>query len=78
MQSTKPALGTGSVECARLRFTQQCAVVRGNGVDMAPAQGKGLAAVTVGEQSEVADLDEAGGQEVKNEGGDELEARGVN
>ena len=31
-----------------------------DGVEMDPAQGEGLAAVAVGEQSEVADLDEAG------------------
>ncbi len=34
--------------------------------------GEGLAAVAVGEQAEVADLDEAGGQNVKQEAADEL------
>ena len=40
---------------------------------MDPAQGEGLAAVTVGEQSEVADLDEACGQDVEQEAADELD-----
>jgi len=59
VQSAVLALGTGSVECGRLRFGQQCADVWSGGVEMAPAQGEGLAAVAVGEQTEVADLDEA-------------------
>jgi hypothetical protein len=40
---------------------------------MGPAQGEGLTAVAVGEQAEVADLDEAGGQNVKQEAADELD-----
>ena len=40
---------------------------------MDPAQGEGLAAVVVGEQSEVADLDEACGQDVEQEAADELD-----
>jgi hypothetical protein len=59
MQSAAPALRTRSVECGLLRFGQQCADVRSGGVQMDPAQGEGLTAVAVGEQSEVADLDEA-------------------
>ena len=73
MQSTALALGTGSVECGRLRFGQQCAAVRGGGVEMDTAQCEGLAAVAVGEQSEVADLDEACGQDVEQEAADELD-----
>src|SRR5271167_666905 len=42
-------------------------------MEMAPAQGEGLAAVAVGEQSEVADLDEACGQDVEQEAADELD-----
>ena len=59
MQSTALALGTGSVECGRLRFGQKCVDVRRGGVEMASAEGEGLAAVAVGEQPEMADLDEA-------------------
>ena len=70
MQSTELALRAGSVECGCLRFSQQCVVVRGDGVEMAPAQGEGLAAVAVREQAEVADLDEAGRQDVKQEAAD--------
>jgi len=73
MQGAALALGTGPVECGPLRFGQQCAAVRGGGVEMAPAQGEGLAAVAVGEQSEVADLDEASGQDVEHEAADELD-----
>ncbi len=62
MQSTALALGTGSVECGLLRFGQQCVDVRRGGVEIDPAQGEGLAAVAVGEQSEVSDLEEAGGR----------------
>ena len=39
---------------------------------MAPAQGKGLAAVAVGEQTEVADLGEACGQDMEQEAAYEL------
>ena len=73
VQGAAFALGTGSVECGLLRFGQQCADVRGGGVEMDPAQGEGLAAVAVGEQSEVADLDEACGQDVEQEAADELD-----
>ena len=73
MQSAAFALGTGSAECGLLWFGQQCADVRGGGVEMEPAQGEGLAAVAVGEQSEVADLDEACGQDVEQEAADELD-----
>ena len=59
VQGAAFALGAGSVERGLLWFGQQCAAVRADGVEMAPAQGEGLAAVAVGEQSEVADLDEA-------------------
>ena len=41
-------------------------------MEVAPAQGEGLAPVAVGEQTEVADLDEAGGQDVEEEAADEL------
>ena len=73
VQGAAFALGTGSVECGLLRFGQQCAAVRGGSVEMDPAQSEGLAAVAVGEQSEVADLDEACGQDVEQEAADELD-----
>ena len=72
MQSTELALRAGSVECGLLRFGQQCAAVRDDGVEMTPAQGEGVAAVTVGEQPEVADLDEAGWQDMEQEAAYEL------
>src|ERR1700689_4711202 len=40
---------------------------------MKPAQGERLLAVAVGKQSEVADLDEAGGQHMEQEAADELD-----
>ena len=40
---------------------------------MDPAQGEALAAVAVGEQTKVANLDEARGQDVKQEPADELD-----
>jgi len=40
---------------------------------MEPAEGERLTAVAVGEQSEVADLDEAGGQDMEQETADELD-----
>ena len=40
---------------------------------MKPAQGERLTPVAVGEQSEVADLDEAGGQHMEQEAADELD-----
>ncbi len=72
MQCAALALGTGSVECGPLRFGQQCAAVQDDGVEMAPAQGKGLAAVAVGEPPEVADLHEAGRQDMEQEAANEL------
>ena len=59
MQGAAFALRAGSTECGLLRFGQQCADVRGGGVEMEPAEGQCLPAVAVGEQSEVANLDEA-------------------
>jgi hypothetical protein len=40
---------------------------------MKPAQGQRLSAVAVGKQSEVADLDETGGQHMEQEAADELD-----
>ena len=73
MQSAAFALRTGSVECGLLRFGQKCADIRGGGVEMDPAQGEGLMAVAVGKESEVADFDEACGQDVEQEAADELD-----
>jgi hypothetical protein len=41
--------------------------------EMKPAERQRLTAVAVGEQSEVADLDEAGGQDMEQEAADELD-----
>ena len=73
MQGAALALGAGSVERGLLRFGQQCADVWGGGVEMDPAQAEGLAAVAVGEQSKVADLDEACRQDMEQEAADELD-----
>lgn len=73
VQGTALALRAGSVECGVLRFGQKSTDVRRCDSEMNPAQGEGLAAVAVGEQSEVADLDEACGQDVKQEPADELD-----
>jgi hypothetical protein len=40
---------------------------------MAPAESQRLAAVAVGKQSEVTDLDKAGGQNMEQEAADELD-----
>ena len=42
-------------------------------MEVEPADGQCLPTVAVGEQSEVADLDEAGGQDMKQEAADELD-----
>ena len=73
VQSAAFALGTGSVECRLLLFGQQRAWIHSGGVEMEPAQGQRLSSVAVGEQSEVADLDEAGGQDMEQEAADELD-----
>jgi hypothetical protein len=72
VQGAALALRAGSIERGLLRFGQQCTDV-GGGVEMDPTQGEGLAAVAVGEQSEVADLDEACRQDVEQEAADELD-----
>jgi hypothetical protein len=74
VQGAAFALETGSVQCGLLRLGKQCADVRGGGVEMAPAQGEGLAAAAVGEQSEVADLHKACGQDMEQETPDELDS----
>ena len=43
------------------------------GVEMDPAQGEGLTAVAVGEQTKVAEFDEAGRRDVKQKAADELD-----
>ncbi len=67
------ALWARSTECGLLRFRQQCADVSGGGTELGPAEGEGLTAFAVGKQSEVADLDEAGRQDVEQEAADELD-----
>ena len=54
-------------------FCQQRAWIHSGGAEMEPAEGERLTAVAVGEQSEVADLDEAGGQDMEQEAADELD-----
>ena len=73
VQGSAFALGAGAVKCRLLLFGQQCADVGSRGVEMDPAQGQRLPAVAVGKQSEVADLDEAGRQDMEQEAADELD-----
>ena len=73
MQGAAFALWAGSVERRLLLFGQQRAEIRSGGAEMKPAQGQRLTAVAVGKQSEVADLDEAGGQDMEQEAADELD-----
>ena len=47
--------------------------VRGGGSQMEPTESQRLTAVAVGEQSEVADLDEAGRQNMEQKAADELD-----
>ena len=54
------ALGTRSIQCGLLLFGEQGVAVRSGGAEMKPAEVQALTAVAVGEQSEVADLDEGG------------------
>jgi len=55
-------------------FGQQGARICSVGAEAEPAVGQCLPAVAVGEQSEVADLDEAGGQDMEQEAADELDS----
>ena len=72
VQGSASAQGTGSVECGRLVFVQQCDEILSCGTEVSAAKGQCLAAVAVGEQSEVTDLYEASRQHVEQEAADEL------
>ena len=53
-------------------FRQQRAWIRSRGAEMKPAERQRLTAVAVGEKLKVADLDEAGRQDMEQEAADEL------
>jgi hypothetical protein len=67
------ALRARSAERRLLLFCQQRAWIRCGGAEMKSAEGERLTAVAVGEQSEVADLDEARRQDMEQETADELD-----
>lgn len=59
VQGAASAAGAGVVERRVLLRGEQGGCVGSSGAEMKPAEGKGLTAVAVGEQTEVADFDEA-------------------
>ena len=54
-------------------FGKHRAEICSRGAEMKPAQGQRLSAIAVGKQSEVTDLDEAGGQDMEQEAAHELD-----
>lgn len=73
VQSAGFALWARSAERRLLLFCQQRAWIGRGSAETKSTEGERLTAVAVGEQSEVADLDEARGQDVEQEAADELD-----
>jgi len=72
VQGAAFALRSAPAKRRPLLFCQQRAWIRRGSGEMESTQSQRLPAVAVGKQSEVADLDEAGGQDVEQEAADEL------
>jgi len=73
MQGAAFALRAAPAKRRLLLFCQQRAWLRHGSAETEPAESQRLAAIAVGEQSEVADLDEAGRQNMEQEAADELD-----
>jgi hypothetical protein len=72
VQGAASALGAGSVQCGVLLVAQYGAEISNGSPEMDATEGKCLASVATGKQSEVTDLDEACRQDVEQEAADEL------
>ena len=73
VQSAASALGAAAAECGLCCSVAMSSDPQLVAREMEPAKSERLLAVAVGEQSEVADLDEAGGQHMEQEAADELD-----
>ena len=72
MQRAAFTAGTTTIEGGPLRIGEKVAMVRSHRLEVLAAEGKRQTAIAVGQQTEVADLDEAGRQHVQQETTDEL------
>ena len=72
MQRTAFAAGTTTIEGGPLLIGENVAIVRSHRLEVLAAKGERQSAIAVGQQTEVADLDEAGRQHVQQETTDEL------
>lgn len=66
------ALGAAAIDCRLLRRGNEVSALWSYGLEMVTAKSQRLTAIAVGEQPEVADLDEATRQNVKQKATDEL------
>ena len=72
VQGAAFALGAAAIDCRLLLRGNQVSALWSYGLEMATAKSQRLTAIAVGEQPEVADLDEATRQNVKQKATDEL------
>ena len=72
VQGAAFALGAAAIDCRLLLMGDEVSALWSRGLEVLPAESKRLTAIAVGEQTEVADLDEATRQHVKQEATDEL------
>ena len=72
MQGAAFALGAAAIDCRLLSRGDEVGGLRNRSLEVLPAKSQRLTAIAVGEQTEVADLDEATRQHVKQEATDEL------
>ena len=73
MQGSRFTTGAAATNRLLLQVSKDCSCLYSMSIQVVPAQGEGRSAVAVGEQTEVADLDEAGRQDVQQEAADELD-----
>ena len=72
VQGAAFALGAAAIDCRLLRRGNEVSALWSYGLEMVTAKSQRLTAIAVGEQPEVADLDEATRQNVKQKATDEL------
>ena len=73
MQASALATGATAMECLLLQLSENRSCVCRGRVEVHSAKRKCPSAVSVGQQAEVADLDEARGQDVEQEAADKLD-----
>jgi len=72
MQRAAFAAGTTTIEGGPLLIGENVAIITSHRFEVLAAKGEGPSAIAVGQQTEVADLDEAGRQHVQQETTEEL------